>query len=144
MNQMNRRILLTASSALLVGGGISQPALAARLDENLLAYAAAFLEADRELKALDVDAARPLHAHAIAIDDQASLMDAALERWWSAMHSVIDTPAKTPAGLRAKAEVLRGAVLEAVVLGPEYTIGESGDGHERLAWSLVNDIIGAA
>ena len=51
--------------------------------------------------------------------------------------------AVTAEGLRAKAGAVRWTMVNAVAVEPGSTVESLGCFHERLAWSLVNDMVAA-
>jgi hypothetical protein len=64
--------------------------------------------------------------------------------WRLAFERVLELPATTLLGLRAKAEVMRLAVREFVVHGPDYTMEEWADLHDLLADSVAGDVLALA
>jgi hypothetical protein len=61
--------------------------------------------------------------------------------WFAAFERVTALRARTPAGIGAKLAALRVAVLEHVVMGPDYTLESNGLWHEKLAISLCDDVL---
>jgi hypothetical protein len=66
------------------------------------------------------------------------------ETWQAAFELVLSLPAITFPGLRAKAEVMRLAVREFVVHGPDYTMEDWANLHELLADSVAGDVLALA
>lgn len=62
------------------------------------------------------------------------------DAWHAAFERLMELPARTPAGFRAKAEAVRLAVLEFVLAGPDFTLANNGHLHEQLAINLCDDI----
>jgi hypothetical protein len=60
------------------------------------------------------------------------------DAWFAAFERVTTLRARTPAGIRAKVAALLVAVLEHVVMGPEYTLEDNGLWREKLAISLCD------
>jgi hypothetical protein len=64
--------------------------------------------------------------------------------WHGAFGRVLALPATTMQGLKAKAEVMRLAVREFVVHGPDYTMEDWADLHDLLADSVASDVLALA
>ena len=123
---------------LLLSAAEAGPAKAAELDGELLACCAEVLAIDRESDRLwSIIAAMP--------DDSAdeaphvayeAFSDSTTPRWSTLVARICTLPARTPEGLRAKAEVGRNAV--------PFERREEPDPVDRLAWSVLGDILGSA
>lgn len=81
------------------------------------------------------------HHTVVHIPDAVSRRGAAMSRrLFVAVERIVFTPAKTMAGMRAKAKILAWYAQTA----PDGDGPEAEDPCERMAWSLARDLIGAA
>jgi hypothetical protein len=80
-----------------------------------------------------------------ASDDADQRMDDALDAWFRTVEQITNTPARTPQGLRAKADALR-MVLTCLVCDWGNDLGaiEDAETEDMLAWSLVRDLLGGS
>jgi hypothetical protein len=124
-----RRGLLGFSLAALTAG-LTVPAVAATANPDA-ELAAACEEAQR----WEVERVRG-NERGMSDDECDAINDA----WIAAFQRVADLPATTPAGLRAKAAALRTAVMEFVIIGPDFDM-DYGDQHDRFAVALCDDIL---
>jgi hypothetical protein len=126
-----RRSALGFTAAAIVAG-LTTPALASAPVAN----------ADAELIAACEDAFR-CEAMRVRMNqdptDDEDETDRANDAWFAAFERVTTLRARAPAGIRAKVAELLVAVLEHVVMGPEYTLEDNGLWHEKLAISLCDD-----
>jgi hypothetical protein len=122
----SRRLFLAAGPAAAVLGALSTAARAEQADAKLIEAARAGIAAEEEYEALcwkDEDS-----PHLLVLSDRQSdqtLLAASL-------------PATTREGLRAKAELLRSSLPKAFKRDDISPLAED---HEKLAWSLVADIL---
>ncbi len=70
--------------------------------------------------------------------------EAADGRWDELVEQIIDTPARTPEGIRAKAAALRCSLHRHLrnSTNPDIGLTDHADEEDLLAWSLVHDILG--
>ncbi len=127
-----RDLFGTMGAMLLLTAAEAGPAKAAELDGELLACCAELQAADRDLAAAEADAS-------VDVEDIGPFCD----RRDTLVAAVTALPARTPEGLRCKAEALR-ATLAADVPGaqPNGFWDEVAQPHERLAMSLCRDLLG--
>ncbi len=121
---MGALLLLTATEA--------GSAKAAELDGELLSAGASLCQADRDLAAAEADGR-------MAVEDMGPLCD----HRDGLLAAISKLPARTPEGLRCKAEALR-ATLAIDVPGaqPYGKWEEEAQPHEKLAMSLCRDLLG--
>jgi hypothetical protein len=71
-------------------------------------------------------------------------MDDALGGWWGTVDQIIETPASSPSGLRAKAEAVQRVMACMTFCETNRPKAEQladADADDRLAWSLAADIL---
>ena len=119
-----RRALFGGSAGMLAMFGLAGASKAAEVDGPLLD-----LVAELEAVQADIDV-----MNADSTQDIDSAFDAALADFWEIADELVDIPARTPEGLRAKAKAL-GLVYR--------SLGESVDSHVgRHLLGLVRDMTG--
>lgn len=144
----SRRALLAAVASAPIA---ALPALALASDANpdakLLAHCRAALRQNAIVQAI-VDEGRLLPPGITpASRDQEVWLEDAMDIESDLFEEVIETPAVTPEGRRAKADCLRIAFIRCVCDGRRPTIDtidDDGEWHERLAWSLARDVLAEA
>ena len=141
-----RDLFGTMGAMLLLTAAEAGTAKVAELDGKLLATFREWQPWDRERQAVDAiyrefpDSHAPDGRH--IADDR---FDAYTDRWHALVQEITETPARTPEGIMVKATVLRSTLVD-------YGTGDAArPAHEdditppnRLAWSLVNDMLGRA
>jgi len=139
--------LARSATAVAIVGANAPASGRAAPDNRLLAAYRALLQADLDQKRIEAEAGNsPALEEANSPETIAYEADrgAALDRWWEAAGEISDTPARTPEGLRAKADAMR-LVLEmcvCVTLGTTSAdIDDEGEFHEVFAWSLTRDVL---
>lgn len=103
--------------------------------------------ADDELIQLcaDLAASRAEVEHINRVGVQVDVCDRAMDRWNELMDRIIDLPARTPDGLRAKAGATRDVLKMNLLDGSGRTMMSLGvEQEDWLGWSLVHDILGEA
>jgi hypothetical protein len=117
-----------AGAVPVIAGIIALPALAsyAEPDAALIALAREYLTLDEILQRINAQSRD-------GDDFSEEFVDQTCRRSNRALDEVIDMPAHTPAGIRAKAEVLATAIRANV---------QSGDPEHFLAISLASDLLG--
>lgn len=136
-----RAILASTAAALLAGGAVTT--LPSADDSALLHLLHQHRRADALVAAIAEEGHRLPDGITPASKDQerrlAEAMDAREDMW----ERFAATPAKTSAGMQAKAEAL-GAALLLYTYAPARTLddlAETGELHERLALSLARDVM---
>ncbi len=134
-----RRNLIAAVTGATVTAGMMPPTTAAQatgLDGELLVACARLSALYAQIQRID------------AADDDTPESEAevyaTVDAWWAELNRIIDTPARTPQGIQAKAGATRIALEYLATPMLDQTVDADGRGHERLAWSLVNDMLGEA
>jgi hypothetical protein len=76
--------------------------------------------------------------------DQEARLTAALDDWHVTANEIADIPARTAAGLRAKAEAVRQTMLRHICINVGDTLDavEGEDLEVRIGWSLARDVLG--
>jgi hypothetical protein len=77
-------------------------------------------------------------------EDQEARLEEALSDWWDTADQIVDTPARSPIGLRAKAEAMQGLLAHMTFTDRKRTKEEQlsdADTETRLAWSLAADLL---
>jgi hypothetical protein len=77
-------------------------------------------------------------------EDQEARLEEALTDWWDTVDQIVDTPARSPIGLRAKAEAMQGLLAHMTFTDRRRTKAEQladADTETRLAWSLAADLL---
>ncbi len=120
MAAFSRRKAMVGAAFAALAGGVAATAEAASLDAALIAACATFMERNAEVRAWDD-----------GLIDEADGETANAE-WWIAVAAVLELPARTLEGLKAKA-----GVLERVVFG----LCTDGGKHEDLAVALARDVM---
>ncbi len=103
-------------------------------DTELLAACRSFSRLYGEIQRIDAD----------GDDTPESECNGIVDAWWDGLNAIIDMPARTPEGIQAKAGATRIALEYLATPMLDQTVDVDGRGHERLAWSLVNDMLGEA
>ncbi len=133
---MSTRRSFMAFTASTVAAAAAGPAKAVEIDGELLAACRSLSRLYSEIQRID------------AADDDTPESEAevyaTVDAWWAELNRIIDTPAFTPDGIRAKAGATRIALEYLATPMLDETVEVDGRGHERLAWSLVNDMLGRA
>jgi hypothetical protein len=142
-----RAVLGSGASLLLLTAAAAGPAKADELDGELLDLCIEFQEKEAILRRLDnwfrfVDFDGPEHAS--QQQARSAELDAGNEEWHELLDEIIEIPARTPEGLRAKAAVLLPALNTFAVSEWDAKVEEDATAHERLAWSLAQDLLGRA
>jgi len=135
MSTLSRRLLLGTTAGLAAVGSLATKAAAAeRPDAELLAACRSFNRLYGEIQRIDAD----------GNDTPESECNGIVDAWWNGLNAIIDMPARTPEGIQAKAGATRIALEYLATPMLDETVEADGRGHERLAWSLVNDMLGEA
>ncbi len=132
-----RRGFVAAAAAICVlpaAAAIATPSKAADNDTELLAACRSFSRLYGEIQRIDAD----------RDDTPESECNGIVDAWWNGLNAIIDMPARTPEGIQAKAGATRIALEYLATPMLDETVDVDGRGHERLAWSLVNDMLGEA
>ncbi len=147
----SRRHLLAGASAALVAGAALSAAKAAAAansqsgdDAELLALVAQLHREHAALDAIEEEGDHLPPGITPASRDQERRMEAALDAREATWDAIATTAARTPAGMQAKAEALRSAVVFYAYSSSGETaeeIAEHGDTPERLALALVRDLL---
>ncbi len=127
----SRRQMVAASGALLLTAaavGVQSPP--AEVDAKLIRLCAGLAACKAEIDRIDREGSP---------DDLATQT---LAQWRRLADEIIDAPATTPAGLRAKATALRHVLRFNVCQGPGYTVGQDGEQEDIMAWSFLHDVLG--
>jgi hypothetical protein len=77
-------------------------------------------------------------------EDQEARLEEALSDWWDTVDQIVDTPARSPIGLRAKAEAMQGLLAHMTFTDRNRTKEKQlsdADTETRLAWSLAADLL---
>ncbi len=134
-----RRNLIAVVTSAAVTAGMMPPTTAAQaagLDGELLVACARLSALYAQIQRID------------AADDDTpkseTEVNGIVDAWWEKLNVIIDTPARTPQGIQAKAGATRIALEYLATPMLDQTVDADGRGHERLAWSLVNDMLGEA
>ncbi len=104
------------------------------IDADLLAACRSLSRLYGEIQRIDAD----------RDDTPESECNGIVDAWWNGLNAIIDMPARTPEGIQAKAGATRIALEYLATPMLDQTVEADGRGHERLAWSLVNDMLGEA
>ena len=129
-----RGFLVFTAGAVAIGTVPAIGAAAKRPDAELLAACRSFNRLYGEIQRIDAD----------RDDTPESECNAIVDAWWAELNAIIDMPARTPEGIQAKAGATRIALEYLATPMLDQTVDVDGRGHERLAWSLVNDMLGEA
>ena len=131
---MSTRRGFMAFTASAVAAGAAGPAKAVEIDCELLAACRSLSRLYTEIQRID------------ATDDDTpeSECNGIVDAWWNGLNAIIDMPARTPEGIQAKAGATRIALEYLATPMLDQTVEADGRGPERLAWSLVNDMLGEA
>jgi len=141
---MAARVAAVGAVLPIGGAGVSGIGPAGAPDADLLALCAEFDEWAEELRAAEAAIGALPEDHTEEEHDVLwSAMEEVLDVWNEIHDEIVETPATTMAGFRAKAAVLRASLEMFPGGGAGAGIGESSDPHERLAWSLACDLAGA-
>ncbi len=126
-----RGFLAFTAGAVAIGTVPSIGAAAERPDAELLAACRSFNRLYGEIQRIDAD----------RDDTPESECNGIVDAWWNGLNAIIDMPARTPDGIQAKAGATRIALEYLATPMLDQTVDVDGRGHERLAWSLVNDML---
>ncbi len=132
-----RRNLIAVVTGAAVTAGMMPPTTAAQaagLDGELLVACARLSALYAQIQRIDAD----------DDDTPESEVNGIVDAWWNGLNAIIDMPARTPEGIQAKAGATRIALEYLATPMLDQTVEADGRGHERLAWSLVNDMLGKA
>jgi len=128
-----RQMFGSGAALLLLSATAAGSAKAAEIDGGLLAACRSLSRLYTEIQRID------------AADDDTPESEAevyaTVDAWWAELNRIIDTPAFTPDGIRAKARATRIALEYLATPMLDQTVEADGRDHERLAWSLVADLL---
>lgn len=133
-----RRGMLGAATAALAAPLLSttpavRPAHATDIDGELIQLCANLAACRAEVE----------HNNRVGVPDD--VCDRAMDRWIELVDRVIDTPARTPEGIRAKAGATRDVLKINLLDGSGRTMMSLGiEQEDWIGWSLVHDILGEA
>ncbi|WP_296713141.1 hypothetical protein [Rhodoblastus sp.] len=122
----SRRLFLAAGSAAAVLGALSTAARAEQADAKLIEAARAGIAAEEEYAALCWK------------DEDSPLLSVLNDRQSDQTLLAASLPATTREGLRAKAELLRSSLPKGF---KRDDLADLAEDHEKLAWSLVADVL---
>ncbi len=109
-----------------------RPAHAADLDSELIQLCADLAACRAEVE----------HNNRVGVPDD--VCDRTMDRWTDLVDRIIDIPARTPEGVRAKAGATRDVLKVYLMDGPGRSMSLAGEQEDWIGWSLVHDILGEA